>query len=113
MRSALGDWAERFATAIDSGLFHALSDDDRRRYVGGLSAVLATGGRLFLLCRGDEDAGTDGPRPVSRQELFDAFADGWEVESVRPSRFDANPESTGISTPSAWLAVSPTDFFLG
>src|SRR5260370_1293457 len=27
----LGDWGERFASVIDSGLFHVFSDDDRRR----------------------------------------------------------------------------------
>src|SRR5262245_50142208 len=36
----LGDWGERFATVIDSGLFHVFSDDDRRRYVRGLAQVL-------------------------------------------------------------------------
>jgi hypothetical protein len=29
---------------------------------------------------------------VSRQELYDAFADGWEVESVEAVRYDLNPE---------------------
>jgi cyclopropane fatty-acyl-phospholipid synthase-like methyltransferase len=103
----LGDWGERFASVIDCGLFHALSDDDRRRYVEGLSAVLAPGGRLFLMCCSDEEPGTEGPRRVSRQELDDAFADGWEVESVQPSRFEANPEWTDItlSKGRAWFAV--------
>jgi SAM-dependent methyltransferase len=32
----LGDWDQRFATVIDSGLFHVLSDEDRVRYVAGL-----------------------------------------------------------------------------
>jgi len=31
----LGDWDKRFATVIDSGLFHVFSDEDRVRYVGG------------------------------------------------------------------------------
>ena len=33
--TALGGWGERFAGAIDCGLFHCLSDDGRRRYVRG------------------------------------------------------------------------------
>src|SRR6516162_1319226 len=46
--TALGGWGERFASAIDWGLFHCFSDDDRPRYVGGRARVLEPGGRLFL-----------------------------------------------------------------
>ena len=34
-----GDWDKRFATVIDSGLFHVFSDEDRVRYVAGLTHV--------------------------------------------------------------------------
>jgi SAM-dependent methyltransferase len=105
----LGGLGERFASAIDSGLFHVFPDDDRRRYVQELAKVLAPGGRLFLLCFSDEEPGTEGPRRVSRQELHDAFADGWEVESVQPVRIEVNPEFKDIpfspGGPKAWFAV--------
>jgi SAM-dependent methyltransferase len=105
----LGDWGERFATVIDSGLFHTLSDEDRRRYVQGLAHVLKPDGRLFLMCFSDEEPGTEGPRRVSRQELYDAFAEGWEVESVEPARIEVNPEFTAFKFPEggpkAWFAV--------
>ena len=105
----LGNWSERFTSVIDCGLFHVFSDDDRRRYVQGLARVLETGGRLFLMCFSDEEPGTDGPRRVSRQELYDAFADGWEVESVQPTQIDVNPEFTEIKFseggPKMWFAV--------
>jgi cyclopropane fatty-acyl-phospholipid synthase-like methyltransferase len=106
---ALGDRGERFASVIDCGLFHGFSDDDRRRYVRGLARVVESGGRLFLLCFSDEEPGTEGPRRVSRQELFDAFADGWEVESVQPVQVEVNPEFTAVTFseggPKAWFAV--------
>jgi SAM-dependent methyltransferase len=51
--TALGDWGERFASAIDCGLFHVFSDEDRPRYVQGLARVLEPGGRLFLMCFSD------------------------------------------------------------
>jgi SAM-dependent methyltransferase len=106
---ALGDWGERFASVIDSGLFHVFSDDDRRRYVQGLARVLEPGGRLFLMCFSDEEPGNEGPRRVSRQELYDTFADGWEVESVRPVRCELHPEFTEIKFseggPKMWFAV--------
>src|SRR5262249_19213582 len=53
--TALNEWDERFATVIDWGLFHVLSDDDRRRYVEGLAQVLEPGGRLFLTCFSDQE----------------------------------------------------------
>ena len=105
----LGEWGERFASVIDSGLFHVFSDDDRRTYVEGLAHVLTPAGRLFLMCFSDEEPGEEGPRRISRQELCEAFADGWEVESVQPARAELNREFTevkfsegGLKT---WFAV--------
>jgi SAM-dependent methyltransferase len=105
----LGDWGERFASAIDCGLFHVFSDTDRRRYAGELARVLEPGGRLFLMCFSDEEPGTEGPRRVSRQELYDTFGDGWEVESVYPARCEVDPEFTDMTFseggPKTWFAV--------
>jgi SAM-dependent methyltransferase len=106
--TALWDWDERFASVIDCGLFHCFSDDDRRHYVRGLAGVLEPGGRLFLMCFSDEEPGSEGPRRVSRQELYDAFADGWHVETIQRSRFELNPEFADIKFsdggPKAWFA---------
>src|SRR5258707_1025981 len=88
----LKDWAERFDNVIDSGLFHVFSDEDRKRYVEGLASVLRPGGRLFLLCFSDEEPGTQGPRRVSKNELHDAFAQGWAIESIEPSRYEVRPD---------------------
>jgi SAM-dependent methyltransferase len=105
----LVDWGERFVTAIDSGLFHVFSDDDRRRYVAGLARVIEPGGRLFLMCFSDAEPGTEGPRRVSRQELDDAFADGWAIESVQATQFEIHPDFTEMKFseggPKAWFAV--------
>jgi SAM-dependent methyltransferase len=105
----LGDWGERFESVIDCGLFHVFSDDDRRRYVEGLARVVEPGGWLFLMCFSDEEPGNEGPRRVSQQELYDAFADGWEIESVRPARCEVNPEFTEVTFseggPKVWFAV--------
>ena len=107
--TALGNWGERFASVIDCGLFHCFSDDDRPRYVRGLAHVIRPGGRLFLLCFSDQEPGSEGPRRVSQQELYDAFADGWEVESVQATRIEVNPEFTEVQFseggPKAWFAV--------
>jgi cyclopropane fatty-acyl-phospholipid synthase-like methyltransferase len=105
----LKDWTERFDNVIDSGLFHVFSDEDRRRYDEGLATVLKPGGRLFLMCFSDEEPGTQGPRRVSKKELHDAFAKGWSIESIQPSRVEVRPDFKEFSFseggPKAWFAV--------
>ena len=106
---AFQDLPEVFDSVIDSGLFHVFSDEDRRRYVEALATALKPGGRLFLLCFSDEEPGTQGPRRVSKQELHDAFAKGWAIESVEPSRYEVRPALKELSFseggPRAWFAV--------
>lgn len=105
----LGDWTERFDNAIDSGLFHVFSDDDRKKYVAGLAHVLKAGGRLFLMCFRDEEPGTQGPRRISKKELHDAFADGWVIESIQAVPFEVVPGlkdfTFSAGGPKAWFAV--------
>ena len=106
---ALKHLPEVFDTVIDSGLFHVFSDEDRRRYVDGLATVLKPGGRLFLLCFSDEEPGTQGPRRVSKRELHDAFANGWAIESIEPSRYEVRPDLKDMTFseggPKAWFVV--------
>ena len=103
------EFREVFDAVIDSGLFHVFSDADRRRYVEGLAAVLKPGGRLFLLCFSDEEPGTQGPRRVTKKELYDAFADDWIVESIEPSRYEVRPDfkeaTFSAGGPKAWFAI--------
>src|SRR5438874_5462869 len=42
----LDQWDQKFATIIDSGLFHVFSDENRQRYVAGLAHVLNPAGHL-------------------------------------------------------------------
>jgi cyclopropane fatty-acyl-phospholipid synthase-like methyltransferase len=106
----LKEWAERFDNVIDSGLFHCFSDEDRRRYVEGLEAVLKPGGRLFLLCFSDEEPGEQGPRRVSKKELHDAFAKGWSIESIEAARAEIRPDfkeaSFSEGGPKVWFVVA-------
>ena len=106
---ALKELPEVFDNVIDSGLFHVFSDDDRRRYVEGLASVLKPDGRLFLLCFSDEEPGEQGPRRVSKKEIEDAFAEGWVLECIEPSRYEVRPDPKDISFspggPVAWFVV--------
>ena len=105
----LKDWTERFDNVIDSGLFHVFDDQDRRSYVEGLATVLKSGGRLFLMCFSDEEPGTQGPRRVSKEELNNAFDQGWNIESIEPVQIEVRPDLKDLAFseggPKAWFVV--------
>jgi SAM-dependent methyltransferase len=105
----LSDWTERFDNAVDSGLFHVFSDDDRKKYVDGLANVVRPAGCIFLMCFSNDEPGTQGPRRISQQELRDAFAQGWQIESLEPSRFEVRPDLKDLKFseggPKAWFAI--------
>ncbi len=105
----LKELGRTFDNVIDSGLFHVLSDEDRRLYVENLAHVLDGGGRIFLMCFSDEEPGDAGPRRISQGQLQEAFADGWTVESIAATHFQPNPDADqrhfGDDGPKAWFAV--------
>lgn len=88
---AVGEIPERFDAATDCGLFHTFDDAGRAAYVAALAKLLEPGARAFILCMADAEPGTHGPRRVSERELRDAFAHGWEIESIEPARFETVP----------------------
>jgi SAM-dependent methyltransferase len=93
----LVEWDRRFASVIDSGLFHIYDGDDRARYVRGLAHVLEPGGRLFLFSFADDALAPGGG--VSRHALYEAFADGWEVESLEYAQGEMNPAFVAAEFP--------------
>lgn len=98
----------QFDSVIDCGLFHVLSDEDRGACVAGLAHVTRPGGRLFLMCFSDQEPGDAGPRRIRQDELQEAFARDWTIESVRTSRFEVNPDSAETfieGGPKAWFAI--------
>lgn len=92
--------AERFETAIDSGLLHVFSDEDRQRLIAGLHAVLLPGGYYHLLCF-SEHATLPGPRRLTQAEIRASFEAGWEVEAIEAARFEIRGNTPGGD---AWLA---------
>ncbi|HJT31356.1 MAG TPA: class I SAM-dependent methyltransferase [Pirellulales bacterium] len=104
----LDDLPEQFDSAIDCGLFHVFSDNDRAKYVAALASVVKPGGRLFLACFGDKEPPGDGPRRVSQQELRESFSPGWTIESIRDARFEVRPDTDlhfSPGGPYAWFCV--------
>jgi cyclopropane fatty-acyl-phospholipid synthase-like methyltransferase len=103
----LAAMGEQFDTVLDSGLFHVFDDEERRRYVGALHAVIPSGGRYFMLCFSDRQPGELGPRRVSELEIRTSFADGWALDVVEPARMSITVDPKGVA---AWLvAVTRTD----
>jgi ubiquinone/menaquinone biosynthesis C-methylase UbiE len=105
----LDQLGRQFDTVIDCGLFHTFSDDERPRFVCSLAAVLRSGGTLHILCFSDQEPGSDGPRRIAREEIVEAYGDGWRVRQIEPAVFDAvvrpgGPQFTP-GGPRAWLAT--------
>lgn len=75
----------RFDTIVDSALFHVFGPADQNRYARSLHRACPPGAVAYVLAlaESDEDFGPE----VSQDEIRTAFADGWDVESVQPSRY--------------------------
>lgn len=90
-----------FDVAVDCGLFHTFSDEDRQGFTRSLRNVLKPDGH-YMLCFSDrEPADWGGPRRVSKDEILKTFKDGWKVDSIEPARFEASRLGSGGH---AWLA---------
>lgn len=100
---------EVFDSVIDCGLFHIYSDEHRGRYVEGLASVVKPGGKVFVMCFSDKEPPGDGPRRISQQEIHEAFAQGWEVESMEEARFETRRKLDDMQFseggPKAWFCV--------
>ncbi len=92
----------KFDTVIDSGFFHTLSDEDRPVFVDSLAAVLAPGGKYFMLCFSDQNPGEYPlPRRIAKEEIRDNFREGWSINYIRPAVFENSIQAEGHH---AWLA---------
>ncbi len=84
----LGSLGQQFETALDCGLFHVFSDEDRAAFVKSLAAVVRPGGRYFMLCFSERQPGDQGPRRITQAEIRSSFTSGWRVDSIEPSTLD-------------------------
>jgi SAM-dependent methyltransferase len=77
----------RFATILDSALFHIFADEDRARYVMSLHGACRPGGVAHVLALSDAGPGL-GPQ-INDRLIREAFVEeqGWTLESLEPSRY--------------------------
>ncbi len=99
---ALEDLGRRFDTAIDCGLFHTFSDEDRPIFERSLRRAVRPGGRYVLFCFSEAEPGESGPRRVTQAEIRATFDVGWRVDSIAAERFAARLPGDGAN---AWLAL--------
>jgi cyclopropane fatty-acyl-phospholipid synthase-like methyltransferase len=90
-----------FDTVIDSGLFHALSDEERPLFVSNLATVMDRGGTYFMLCFSELEPGDYGPRRVTQAEIKSSFPDGWHINYIRQATLEARLRPNGVH---AWLS---------
>jgi cyclopropane fatty-acyl-phospholipid synthase-like methyltransferase len=85
---SLASLGEQFDTALDCGLYHIFTDEDRRSFVDNLTAVVRPGGRYFMLCFSERQPGDTGPRRVTQAEIRASFDRGWQVDSIEPATIE-------------------------
>lgn len=81
----------RFATVIDSTLFHSLPVDKRSDYLAAVARAARPEAVLHVLVfdrRGPMRPGA-GPNAVDRAELHEAVTAHWHVDSIEPSAIHA------------------------
>lgn len=93
-----------FDTVLDCGLFHTFDREEQRAYVASLAAVTEPGATLFVLCFRPGAPASEGPHPVTEDELRTAFAAdaGWRLADLRESQIEVTVD---IGTFPAWLVT--------
>jgi len=85
-----------FDNEIDCGLFHTLTDVQRKKYAKNLQYVLVPGGKYFMLCFSDlEPEGWGGPRRVTQEEIRGSFSAGWKTNYINDARLETRFHSDG------------------
>ncbi|MGF2952482.1 class I SAM-dependent methyltransferase [Mycobacterium sp. THU-M116] len=94
--TTLDGYTEAFDTVIDSGMFHCLDDDGKRRYAAAVHRATRPGATLLISCFSDTGAVDEWPRPVvSEQTLRDILGSaGWEIESLDPATMRREHDGT-------------------
>lgn len=78
-----------FDFVIDSGLFHAMTDEERPVFARQVHRVLKERGKYFMLCFSDAEPGEYGPRRVSKIEIERAFTPFFKIIYIKDAFFDS------------------------
>ena len=74
-----------FDIVIDSGLFHAMMDEERPIFARQIHRVLKPGGKYFMLCFSDKEPEGYGPRRISKDEIEHTFTPLFNIIYIKDS----------------------------
>jgi ubiquinone/menaquinone biosynthesis C-methylase UbiE len=78
-----------FDIVLDSGLFHAMTDDERPVFARQVYRVLRPGGKYFMMCFSDKEPGGNGPRRISKAEIEHTFRPLFKIIYIKDSAFES------------------------
>jgi ubiquinone/menaquinone biosynthesis C-methylase UbiE len=78
-----------FDVAIDSGLFHTMTDEERPVFARQVHRVLKPGGKYFMLCFSDKELEGYGQRRISKPEIEQTFTPLFEIIYMKDSVFES------------------------
>ena len=81
-----------FDVVIDSGLFHAMTDEERPVFAWQVHRVLKPGGKYFMLCFSDKGPEGCGPRRISKAEIERTFTPLFNIIYIKDSAFYSRVE---------------------
>ncbi|MDI3315101.1 MAG: class I SAM-dependent methyltransferase [Mycobacterium sp.] len=84
----LDGYTAAFDTVVDSGMFHTLDDDGKRRYAAAVHRATRDGATLLMSCFCDANPPDDQwPRPVVSERTLRAVLGeaGWDIVSLQPA----------------------------
>ncbi len=99
--TSFSGYDDRFATILDSTLFHSLPVEARDDYLRSIHRAAAPGASYFVLVFTADVFPTDTdlplPKGVTEDELREAVSKYWDVDEIRPAYIHANmPDVPGI-----------------
>ena len=90
-----------FRSILDAGVLHVFSNDDRRRYLAGVTKALLPGGEFVVVVFSDAETRSGGPRRMRREELDASLVEaGLEVLGIEACRYWTTSWEDGAA---AWL----------
>jgi SAM-dependent methyltransferase len=93
-----------FDTVLDCGLFHTFDGEEQRAYLASLASVTDPGASLFVLCFREGAPASEGPHPITEDELRAAFSPdaGWRVADLQESQIEVTLD---VGEFPAWLVT--------
>jgi len=78
-----------FDVVIDSGLFHAMTDEERPVFARQVHRVLKPGGKYFMLYFSDKEPEGHGPRRISKPEIEQTSRRFFKIIYIKDSAFES------------------------